>query len=251
MAKIKETYNNLIDVCIILEEKPEYTGKAKEIFKNLLTDYFFKLEIGQSKSLEFFFGDFPMPEFLADKQSLLGIPIDDLKHYINGNSINDSLAGKIMLSNQYLKSFYPHHVPSFSKLPEDVKFELIDKIKEKNKYIISAFEKMNLDGEADRKRKIITLVALIMKNICRKTGRPLGKLNMPVEELIRKTYNIADEVFNGSQRQIAELGDDIKIKELIKAFFTIRQFSEINELAKIYRDELTRYKKRGIKTGSK
>ena len=47
-----------------------------------------------------------------------------------------------MLSQQYLKAFYPHHAPSFNKLPEDVRFELLDLIKERNETILTAFEKM-------------------------------------------------------------------------------------------------------------
>jgi hypothetical protein len=250
MAKIKETFNNLIDLCIILEEKPEYTGKADEMFRYLLTDYFFKTEVNQSKGLELILNEFKIPELLKGKKSLFEVTLDDLEPDIGGTTVNDSLAGRIMLTPQYLKSFYPHHAPSFGKLPEDVKFELLDRIKEKNKCITDAFNKMTKDRESDRSRKVITLIALILKNISQKTGRPLAKLDRPADAIIRDAYSKSDEVFNGSQRQIAELSDDVKIKDLLKAFFVIRQFSEIAELAQLFRAELSRYRKRGIKTGT-
>ncbi|MBN1533072.1 MAG: hypothetical protein JXA20_10455 [Spirochaetes bacterium] len=250
MAKVKETYNNLIDLCILLEEKPEFTGNAEEMFRYLLTDYFFKTEISQSKGLEMLLNDLKPPEPLKGKKSLFEVQLDDLEPEITGTTVNDSLAGRIMLAPQFLKAFYPHHAPSFGKLPEDVKFELMDRIKEKNLCIIEAFKKMARDRESDKNRKIITLIALILKNISQKTGRPLAKLERPADSIIRASFAKSDEIFNGSQRQISDLSDDVKIKDLLKTFFVIRQFSEIAELAQLYRIELSRYRKRGIKTGT-
>ena len=66
------------------------------------------------------------PHSLTACKSLFDISIDDLASFVRGTTVNDSLAGKIMLSQQYLKAFYPHHAPSFNKLPEDVRFELMD-----------------------------------------------------------------------------------------------------------------------------
>ncbi len=250
MAKVKETFNNLIDLCITLEEMPEYTGKADEMFRHLLTNYFFKQETYQSKSIELILNEYKVPESIKGLKSLFELGLEELKNHVEGSTFNDSLAGKVLLSPQYLKAYFPHHPPSFSKLPEDVKFELLDRIKEKNGSIIAAFEKMEMDKQADKSRKIITLIALILKNICKKSGKPLAKISDPAEVIIKKIFNNTSEVFNGSQRQFSELGDDTKIKELLKTFFVIRQFSEINDLTRLYRAELTRYRKRGIKTGT-
>jgi hypothetical protein len=220
------------------------------MFRHLLTNYFFKQEVSQGKSIELIFNNLPLPDFLKKKKSLLEVTSEEIRDYVEGTVINDSLGGKVLLSAPYLKVFYPHHMPSFNKLPEDVRFELLDKIKEKNSNIIAAYNKMNLDKEADRKRKILTLVAIILKNVCRKSGRPVANIESSVEESIRKIFRNTDEVFNGSQRQYAELSDDTKIKDFIKTFFVVRQFKEINELAGIYKDELSRFRKRGLKIGT-
>ena len=155
-----------------------------------------------------------------------------------------------MLSPAYLKAFYSSHPPSFSKLPEDVQFELIEKVKKKNDKLIEAFQKMMKDREADKKRKIITLIALIIRNIHLKSGRPLNKLQKSAEELISSIFLNTDEVFVASQKQLSDLNDDSKVKELIKSFFKVMQFKEITEIADIYKVELDRYRKRGLKASS-
>ncbi|MCP4134188.1 MAG: hypothetical protein GY754_24660 [bacterium] len=251
MAKQKgESFNNLIDVCICFEENPELAGHSNEMFKQLLTDYFFKESSRENKRLEMFFDDLSLPPFIEGKSSLFDIDTNELATFVNGQGVNDSLAGTFMLSKAYLKTFFSNHPTSFKQLPDDVKYDLIDQIKDKNENIISAFEKMNLDKEADKKRKIITLLALILKNLQRKSGRPIRKLEKPAKDIIRSIFNNTDEIFSGSQIQMSDLSDDTHVKELIKSFFIIRQFKEITEMAERFKTELERYRKRGLKATS-
>jgi hypothetical protein len=250
MIKKGESYNNLIDVCLRIVEDPELKGKTKDQFLRLMTDYFFLNEKNENRNLELLLSNIEPPSFIGASKTILEIPIDELSSYVKGNTTNDSLAGKIMLSQQFLKAFYPHHAPSFNKLPEDVRFELMDAIKEKNETIISAFEKMMMDRTADKKRKVITLVALIIKNIHYKTGAPLNKLSKTVEETIRSTFHNTDEIFTASQKQMADLQDDTKIKQIVKSFFMIKQFKDITETALLFKEELERYRKRTIIAGS-
>ena len=56
----------------------------------------------------------------------------------------------------------------------------------RNETILTAFGKMLVDREADKKRKILTLIALILKNIYLKTGSPFNKLAKPAEDIIRR-----------------------------------------------------------------
>lgn len=247
LDKKEESYNNLLDQIIALLEDPELEGSIEEMFRRLLSDYFFNNEIYESKSLEAFVKDLKVPAYLKDLRSLFDIEISELSTFIEGGTINDSLSGSIMLSKVFLKTFYSDHPSSFGQLPDDVKYELVGKIKKRNNIIISAFEKMKIDREADKNRNILTLVALILKNIYRKSGRPfIGKLDKPVEEIIRSIFNGPDDIFKAKQSQMADLGNDSKIKELVKSFFTIRQFKDISEMVELFRDELDRYRKRGM-----
>lgn len=250
MPPKQQTYNNLIDVCISMEQDPEHpelAGNAPAMFKAILSGYFFKNETAQSKNFAAFIANMEPPAFLAGSKSLFNIDIEGLSNFVQGNTINDSLAGKIMLSTQFLTAFYSSHPPSFTKLPEDIKFELIDRVKEKNEVIISAFDKMLQDRESDKKRQIVTLVALILKNVHKKTARPLAKLDSGADEIIRKIFRNCDSVFLAAETQVSDLRDDSKIKELIKKFFMIKQFKEIKEISDVYKSELERYIRRGIR----
>ena len=244
MQKKAETYNNLIDICIEYEEDPELEGDAQKMFNRLLSGYFFRYEVSESKAMEFFLSDFSPPPFLEGAGTLYNIDVDELRLYVQGGMINESLAGSIMLSPPYLKSFYANHPPSFSKLPEDIKFELIENVKEKNEQIIYAFEKMVADIDADRKRKIVTLAALILKNIHHRSGRPMNRITRPVDEILSSVFHDADEIFTATQKQVTDLKDDTKIKELVKTFFVVKKFREITEITDMYKGELDRYKKR-------
>jgi hypothetical protein len=246
--KIDESFYNLIDQCIEYEVNPDYTGQPGEIFRKLLMDYFFRKDVEESKAMENFFDKFETPDFINNLQSMLDIDINDLSSYINGETLNDSLCGKIMLSKTFLRNFYPGQDPVFANLSEDVKFELVDRIKEKNSMIVSAFEKLVEDREADKKRKIITLISLIIKNVYRKSGRPLNKNIQSVENIINSIFSDADEKFTGNQRQMSMLEDDTKIKKLVKEMFIIKQFKDIEEVAELYRKELERYKRRSLRS---
>jgi hypothetical protein len=243
----RESYHNLIDACMALDEDPLTGGNTTVIFRKILSDYFFKKETYDSKSMELFFENFPAPPFIAEKNSLINVDIEEMSSYITGETVNDSLCGKIMLSPQYLKYAYPHHPPSFAKLPNDVMEELIKKAKDKNDVIINAFEKMSSDRKSDKSRKVLTLVALILKNIHGKTGLPFNKLNKKAEDIIRSIFTDCDKTFKASQKQTADLKDDNKIKTLIKEFFTIKKFQDIAEISSMFKNELERYRKRTLR----
>lgn len=247
MGTSEDTYNNLIDECIALDEDPSLKGDVKAEFSRLLSNYFFRREIELSKNLELFLSNFSVPDIFNGFNSIIDIDIDILTEMVHGNSINDSLAGKIMLSQQYLKSFYPNHSPSYSKLPEDIRFELMQLIKEKNECIITAFSKMKADVASDRNRQIMTLIALILKNIHLRSGMPLNTLQSPLNVIIQKIFPMALDRFDAKPKQISELLDDSKIKELIKIIFKVKQFKEITILADQYKQEFSRYHKRALK----
>jgi hypothetical protein len=243
-----ETFNNLIDACIKLEE--EGIVKPDELFSRLLQEYFFKKESEGGKNLEAMIAEIPVPDFIKNLNSLFELNPDELDTYINGEGTNDSLSGKIMLSQNYLKVFYKNHPPTFGKLPESVQFELFDKIKERNESIVTSFRKVRDDIDADKKRTVLKLVALAVKNVTKRTGRPFAKISEPVDKIIRNNYPGADEIFTGSPKQLGILKDDSRVKSLIKAFYTIRQFKEITEMAELIKLEIERYIKRGIKAAS-
>ncbi len=243
----RESYHNLIDVCMAFEEDPEIGGNTTLIFRKILSDYFFKKETYDSKSMEFFFENFPVPPFIAEKNSIINIDLEEMSLYIQGETVNNSLCGKIMLSSQFLKYYYPHHPPSFAKLPNDDKEELIQKVRDKNDVITNAFEKMNSDRESDKNRKVLTLIALILKNIHVKTGLPFNKLNKKAEDIIRSIFINCDDTFKASQKQTADLKDDNKIKTLVKEFFTVKKFQDIAEISKTFKNELERYRKRTLR----
>lgn len=239
-------FNNLIDAYLKMSEDPELGKGVREQFLWILGEYFFKQEKESNRNFELFINNIELPAFLDGLASLFEINLDDLASFVRGTTVHDSLGGKIMLSQQYLKAFYPHHAPSFNKLPEDVRFELLDLIKERNESILKAFEKMLVDREADKKRKILTLIALILKNIHLKTGSPFNKLSRPAEDIIRDIFSHTDEVFSATQKQITEIQDDTKIKQIVKTFFMVKQFKDITEISAMFKDELERYRKRTI-----
>ncbi len=247
-VKIEESYNNLIDQCIEYEINPDYTGQPGEIFRKLLMDYFFKKDVEESRQMEIFFEKFEIPGFLSNLQSILDIDISELRSYIDGETLNDSLSGKVMLSKTFLRNFYPGQDPQFTNLSEDVKFELVDRIKEKNSRIMAAFVKMAEDREADKRRNILTLISLIIKNVYKKSGRPLNRNVKSVADTINSIFSETEERFTGNQRQMSMLEDDTKIKGLVKAMFIIKQFKDIEEVSGMFRKELERYKKRSLRS---
>ena len=249
MPQSNETFNNLIDVCLQFEEDKALAGKADEMFKKLLLEYFFKKESRAGKNLEALIAETPVPDFIKTQKSLLDIDAEQLDSYVNGESPNSSLSGRILLSQPYLKAFQSNHPPSFGKLPESVQLELFEEIKNKNESIVSAFRKIMDDRRADKKRTVLALVALILKNVYRKNGRPVANLNESVEQIIRKNYPDVDSVFIADRKQTAVLKDDSRAKSIIKAFFMIKQFKEIAEITEIYKAEVERYIRRAKGAG--
>ena len=158
------SYKNLLDYVLELEENPEYNGKIEEQFRVLMSDYFFKDE-SREKPISLFLKGIEIPSPILSCGSLFKVSPEQIKSLTENDLPGNTIAGQIMMSKQYLKVFYSNHQPEYKKLPPDVQLELLDEIKEKNDAISYAFIKMNEDIEADKKRKIITLAALIISNI--------------------------------------------------------------------------------------
>ncbi len=127
-----------------------------------------------------------------------------------------------------------------------MKRELVERIKRKNEVVIAAFEKVREDIEADRKGKVLNLVALALKNIHRRTGLPIKKLEIPAAEIIKQHFTNSDDVFTASATQLAHLNDDAIVKDLIKQFFIIRQFNDLKEISGLFRKEIERFRKRAL-----
>lgn len=242
----RKDYDGLINKVIELTEDSEGETDAGKMFSKLLCNYFFEEEYAESKKFQGFLSDFEPPSFLNGVGSIFDTDMDQLKNYINGEMANDSLCGRIMMSKPYLSAFYPDSPPDFNSLPDELKDELFQKIKDTNGKIIYAFEKMLSDLNKDKNRKILTMVAMILKSVHYKTELPFNKLAQPAEAIIRSVFNNPDDVFTAKEVQVRDLGDDTKIKQLIKTFFKIKAFSEIAEIAGLYREELESYKKRTI-----
>ncbi len=237
-GKTQRTYRNLID---ILLSPPEDKGSTEEMFRYILKEYFFNFESRESRSIDAFLEKFKAPPSVANAPSLLEVDLQALENDIEGESINTSLAGKIYLSDPFLKFLFPNSSPSFSKLQEDDKFEVIGKIKQTNEELLSAFSKIREDLEAARNRTLLTTVALAIKNIHLKTGKPLNNLSQPMKDLITGIFNRAEEVFTGNNDQVSILKDDSNVKQIIKTVFPVRQFSEIAELSELFKSEIERY----------
>ncbi len=240
-------YDDLIDYCVTAEEDPENGSSVTEMFRSILAGYFFKDETADSKSFTFFLEKFEFPDFLKKYSSIYDVDIDELRNYVDNETINGSLCGKIFLSTAYLKAFYPHQPPSFNQLSPDVRAEVLNKIKEMNRAIIAAFEKLKADFEADKNRKVLTVVAFIIKNIHRATEFPLKRLEKKAQDVIREIFPSSDTNYSANGRQNGELGDEGRVRDLIKAFFAIRKFQDIAELNALYRKELEHYKKRTLR----
>lgn len=241
MSKQPENFNNLIDFCIEVCADPENSGNAETQFRTILRNYFFKEESHENKKMEALFNELDLPDAVKNSSSIFEINIEKLRDDIESGMINESLSGKIFLSREYLKSFYKNHPPTYSQLPEEVKFELMDKIKDKNSRILQSFLKMKNDIDADKQRKVSTLIALILKNIHRKSGKPLKKLPKPADELIRQVFLKTDEVFTASPKQLADLRDETNIKQLLKNFFPLNKFQDITEMTGLFKNELKRF----------
>jgi hypothetical protein len=250
MANEIEKHLDLIDFYLDLEEDPELTGKNVKIFRRILSKYFFAKETDASKNIDLFINNLPAPDFIENADSFFSVDIDALTQWITGPMFKESLTGKIFLSPKYLKYYYPHHPSEYGKLPPNVQVEITDKIKQKNEEIINAFRKMMADKVADKHRTVLVLLAMIVKNIHRKTELPLNKLEKRADDTLKGIFNFCDEVFTASQKQVAELSDDNKIKNCIKTFYNVRTFQDMNGIAKQFKEELNRMKRRTIRARS-
>ena len=70
-----ETYDNLIDKMLALNEDEEVKSDPGLMFKLLLKDYFFGNESADSKKFEAFLEDFESHDFLQNEESLFDINI--------------------------------------------------------------------------------------------------------------------------------------------------------------------------------
>ena len=206
-------------------------------------EYFFKAECDEKKVFTFV-KSFEVPSFVKKARSIADINMDEFTKYVEGSDFPESLAGTIMLSKPYLKTFQQNHQPEFKKLPTDVQLQMRDDIRERNAKIIKAFTKMHNDRESDRSRTIIRLTALILKNIQIRTGLPFSQMKTSAEDAIRDIFRDADTIFKATKPQVAEMTDDKHIKALVKAFFIIRRNQDMLEISDHYRNEFERYKKR-------
>ena len=245
-----DTFNNLIDICIDYENDLQKSRDATEIFKYLLHEYFFRKVTAETKALQKTIDNVKVPVAISNASSIVKIDLDKLREELTTGVITDTLCGKIILSEAYLKHFYPNYPPVFGKMPEEEKFELMEKVKSKNLSILQAFEKIEHDIMADKNRKVITLIALIIKNVHLRSGRPLAKLDKPANEIIASIFREVDQIYVASGRQNANLLDDANIRELLKKFFTIYQFSDFTELGIQYKNELERFRKRALKAST-
>ncbi len=236
----KKTFHNLIDSVVALESQGM---KTPEVFRTVLTEYFFRKQSEEKKFLSFMKG-FDFPAFIEVTPSLLDVDMDQFRAYVEGTTPIDSLAGKIMLSKQYLRVFHSNYPSEFNKVPPNDQLELAEEVKNLNQGILSAFEKMKEDRSADMKRTMLTLVALIIKNIHLKNGVVLSQVKGSALEIIRGIIFDADDIYRATQPQNAELSDDLKIKSLIKAFCIVRKTSDLADITAMYREELERYRLR-------
>ena len=237
------SYKNLLDYILELEENPEYIGKIEEQFRTLISDYFFKDE-AREKPIALFLKGVEIPSPILSCGSLLNVTPEQIKALTENDLPGNTIAGQIMMSKQYLKVFYSNHQPEYKKLPPSVQLELLDEIKEKNDAISYAFIKMNEDIEADKKRKIITLTALIISNIHKKTGVPYNKLTEPANSILNANISNGNNTFTGKPQDLTDLTDDSIIKNLIKTFFVIKQHKDLVTYSDFFKSELKRYQRR-------
>jgi hypothetical protein len=238
----KHTFHNLIDLVLSYGEKKM---RSDDAFRAVLLEYFFRKESTEKKFVSFLKG-FEFPPFIEVAPSLSEIDMDQFTHYVNGTSSVDSLAGKILLSKQCLKIFHQNYPPEFKKIPTDVQIALLDEVKARNDGLVSAFRKMAADRAADRARTMLTLVALIFKNIRMRNGITLMEIKRTAPEIIREIFPDADAIFRASEPQNAELTDDLKIKALIKAFCVVRRNSDLAEVTSLFKSEFGRYRIRAL-----
>ena len=237
------SYRNLLDYLLDMEDDSDLAGNAQEQYRKLLMEYFFAEE-SREKAVATLFKNIDFPSELKTVEKLINIDGDLIRKIAENEVLNDTLAGKIILSKQFLKTYYSNHQPEFKKIPPDVQLEILDRIKEKNKCIISAFDKMQEDIEAGKKRKIITLAALIINNVHLRNGLPYNKLDEPADKFLSSLIKNGDTVFTGKPSDMADIGDDTVIKNIVKVFFPIKQHKDLMEFTDLFKAELKRFVRR-------
>ncbi len=242
-----ETYHNLLDFSLRMDDEPEIAGRGDELFYTVMSEYFFKEE-AREKAVQGILNSLPVPECFKKIKTLREVSPEDIDKMVEAPTINDTLAGKIIMSKKYLKTFYPHHQPDYRKMPTDVQMEIIDLIKMKNENIMYAFFKMKQDMEYDRKRSILRLLAMVIKNVHLKTGFPMKSVSGSVEDLIREQYPDCNALFTADPRVMVDLLDDKKIKMLVKNIFKVKKHNDIVDLSNRIKDEIRRFETRIQKT---
>jgi hypothetical protein len=237
----KITFLNLIDRVLVLENGGKV--KADEVFRKLLSEYFFKTECSEKKVLNVIKG-LELPSFLTASESLLEVDYDQFAGYVKGSYVTDSLSGKVILSKPFLQIFYRDHPPEVAKMPSDVQLEVLSSVKYRNGQILYAFQKMHDDVVADKQRTVTGLIALILKNIRMRTGISYSELDRPAAGIISDIFKNSNDRFTASQEQTNDISDDKHIKALIKEFCVIRKNSELTEMADLFKKEFERYKVR-------
>jgi hypothetical protein len=235
------TFLNLLDKVIVLEKGGKVKGE--EVFRKLLTEYFFKVECGEKKILNMI-KILELPAFITGCESLIDIDIPQFDAYVNGTVPIDSLAGKILLSKQCLQIFHRDYPPELVKMPTDVRFELVDAVQKRNAQMVYAFHKMHEDIDSDKSRTVLSLIALILKNIHLRNGFHYSRLDRPAEDIIQGIFSTAQKVYSCAPDQNSEISDDKHIKSLIKEFCIIRKNSELSEIASEFKKEFERFKTR-------
>ena len=235
-----ESFYNLLEFVLTMDESPSVLGNDRAVFEHLMTEFFFKHEC-EEKSILAIFKNMELPKQFKGLKSLLYMPLDSVSGFVNAETINDTFSGQVMLSRRYLKCVYPLQEPEFKMLPVEIQLPLIDRIKEKNRNIIKAFEKMHSDIEGDRNRTVMKLIALVIKNVHLKSGFPLKSTKRPASEIINENYNGCTQIFNGDPEVVASLIDDKKIRLLAKEFFLVHSHKDIIEISGLLKKEFKRF----------
>lgn len=240
---MQETFNNVLDI-IVSQRDNALLSSPDAMFRYLMLNYFFRQEVFDSNNFNIFLTHHDMPKFPDSVSNLKDVDIKIISQLVNGSDVESSLCGQIMLSRNYLKNFYPNHTPDYFKVPNEVRLEMRKNAKSRNKAIIGSFEKMHKDIAADKKRKVLNLVALVILNISRRTGKPLKNIDQPVEKLIKGHFRNYKELFDGNETQMATLNDNSIVRDLLKYIFVVKSYSELKNVSDMFMEEVSRFKRR-------
>ena len=71
-------FNNLIDVCLQVEDDPAVTGKVKDQFIWIIREYFFQEEKSAGKNIELVINNLPPPQFLSPGEARIRLETREL-----------------------------------------------------------------------------------------------------------------------------------------------------------------------------